>query len=973
MSLSKRAASCVVFTMLASLTLVIGAEAQTTPLPRIFYSDLESGPNTGGQNSQGAFVTIYGKGFGATQGSSIVTISGVPAHGYLIWSDTRVAFQLSTSAVTGNIVVNVAGTNSNGMHFTVRPGHIHFVSTTGNDTHRGSFSRPWRTLTKAKTSAVPGDIVYAMNGVSATAQDSLNASLAITHAGSSGNPIALVAYPGATVTVGSATGQTYGVIAPSGDYGYWVLAGLTLRGASEAINVTGTSNWRLVGNDISCPNGSGTGACVNTSSTSQIKFFGNNVHDNGSATGSSLVNYESAQFSGANNIEAAWNQIGNTRGCRALMFSASGTSQSGLLVHDNYVHDAVCDGISFANVDPAQGTVTAYNNIVQHVGAGPAPAGGESTYACISAGGSGMGSVQILNNTFYDCGARGNADSGGILATTPVALTNNIFSLVAGESYVTASTSTSLLSGSHDLFWGAGAAPAPFSSPVDADPLFIDIANANFHVQPTSPAIDAGTNTGVAGDYDGTPRPQGSAYDIGAYESAGAAQGAGQLAENPASVSFGTVDVAASSTQSVAVSNTGSASVAISQMNVTGAGFTANGLSVPATLAPGQSTSFTVTFAPQTAGNATGSVAFISNAANATSTVQLSGTGASVPSPGCTSSTASWQSTSYPAQTGTFTAQWDSTPSAQGIGAFTGFSSIADTTWNDNAAMVRFNTDNTIQVLKGGSPDAYAADTTISYTAGSSYHFRLVANIPSHTYSVYVTPQGGTETLLASNYPFLTVQQAVTSLGFADIIWETGSGATFCNFAVTATAGTLSASPASMSFGSVVVGSSATQNVTVTAGTSSVTISQAAASTSYSVSGLTLPTTLAAGQSATFQVKFTPATTGSQTGSLTLTSNASNSPTTISLSGTGIAATAHSTTLNWTASTSTGVVGYYAYRGTQTGGPYTKINSTAVAGTTYTDSNVTAGATYFYVVTAVDSTGTESAQSSEVSATIPTP
>ena len=79
---------------------------------------------------------------------------------------------------------------------------------------------------------------------------------------------------------------------------------------------------------------------------------------------------------------------------------------------------------------------------------------------------------------------------------------------------------------------------------------------------------------------------------------------------------------------------------------------------------------------------------------------------------------------------------------------------------------------------------------------------------------------------------------------------------------------------------------------------------------------------------------------------------------------------AHSVTLTWTASTST-VVGYNVYRSTVSGGPYTKLTSTADASTTYTDSAVTAGATYFYVVTSVDSSGVESANSSEVSATIP--
>src|SRR5207253_2293362 len=50
------------------------APAQTPP--RIFFSDLDSGPNTGGQKNHGAWVTIWGKGFGAERGASTVTIGG---------------------------------------------------------------------------------------------------------------------------------------------------------------------------------------------------------------------------------------------------------------------------------------------------------------------------------------------------------------------------------------------------------------------------------------------------------------------------------------------------------------------------------------------------------------------------------------------------------------------------------------------------------------------------------------------------------------------------------------------------------------------------------------------------------------------------------------------------------------------------------------------------------------------------------
>jgi fibronectin type 3 domain-containing protein len=67
------------------------------------------------------------------------------------------------------------------------------------------------------------------------------------------------------------------------------------------------------------------------------------------------------------------------------------------------------------------------------------------------------------------------------------------------------------------------------------------------------------------------------------------------------------------------------------------------------------------------------------------------------------------------------------------------------------------------------------------------------------------------------------------------------------------------------------------------------------------------------------------------------------------------------------------VVGYNVYRGTQSGGPYTKLNSSPVSATTCTDSSVKAGQTYFYVVTAADSSNVESAYSNEVSASIPSP
>jgi fibronectin type 3 domain-containing protein len=65
------------------------------------------------------------------------------------------------------------------------------------------------------------------------------------------------------------------------------------------------------------------------------------------------------------------------------------------------------------------------------------------------------------------------------------------------------------------------------------------------------------------------------------------------------------------------------------------------------------------------------------------------------------------------------------------------------------------------------------------------------------------------------------------------------------------------------------------------------------------------------------------------------------------------------------------VAGYKVYRGTVSGGPYTAVTTNLNVPTSFTDTNVTSGTTYYYVVTAVDAIGDESVYSEEVSATVP--
>jgi hypothetical protein len=78
----------------------------------------------------------------------------------------------------------------------------------------------------------------------------------------------------------------------------------------------------------------------------------------------------------------------------------------------------------------------------------------------------------------------------------------------------------------------------------------------------------------------------------------------------------------------------------------------------------------------------------------------------------------------------------------------------------------------------------------------------------------------------------------------------------------------------------------------------------------------------------------------------------------------------HSVTLNWGASPTPSVT-YRVYRGTVSGGPYSMINASPLTALSYVDTAVTAGQVYYYVVTAVNSSGMESGYSNQAVATIP--
>jgi len=209
---------------------------------------------------------------------------------------------------------------------------------------------------------------------------------------------------------------------------------------------------------------------------------------------------------------------------------------------------------------------------------------------------------------------------------------------------------------------------------------------------------------------------------------------------------------------------------------------------------------------------------------------------------------------------------------------------------------------------------------------------------------------------------------------FTVVLSNSAGSVTSSTSTLTVSTGTLllAVNPTQVSFGSVNVSNNNVQTAMVTnSGSSSVTISSVVVSgAGFNAAGGIAGLVLSPGQAAPLSVTFAPAAAGSASGSVAVKSNAANSPITIMLTGTGVAQ-AHSVNLSWTASTSS-VTGYNVYSSRASGGPYAKLNSTPMAATSYTDVTVQPGLTYFYVTTAVASSGgTESGFSAEASVLIP--
>src|SRR5207253_3072052 len=307
-----------------------------------------------------------------------------------------------------------------------------------------------------------------------------------------------------------------------------------------------------------------------------------------------------------------------------------------------------------------------------------------------------------------------------------------------------------------------------------------------------------------------------------------------QLSVTPPSVSFGNVLVGSTGVQNLTLTNSGSANLTIAQGTFTGAGLSIIGRSFPLTLPPGQSSTFSVQFAPTATGSVSGSVSFINNAPNSPISLPLALT---IVQP-----------------------QLSVTPPSVSFGnVLVGSTGVQNLTVSSSGSA-------SLTIAQGSF--------TVAGLSISGLRFPL--------------------TLAAGQSSTLSVQFAPTATGSVSgsvsLVSDAPNSPSTIALSGTGVQPQLSITPASVSFGNVLVGSTGVQNLTLTnSGSASLTIAQGTfTGAGFSISGLTFPLTLAAGQSSTLSVQFAPTATGSVSGSLSLVSNAPNSPSTIALSGTGV-------------------------------------------------------------------------------------
>ncbi len=358
----------------------------------------------------------------------------------------------------------------------------YYVSTTGDDTGNTgtSLSSPWRTIQHAVDQAKPGDVIQVRGGVY---QEGVH----FQQSGASAAPIVLQNFAAESPVIESSANDYPMLLQaePSQnrlEIGWITIEGFELRGGIVGIEITNLHDAvisRCFVHDNSDQGILGRGH--------DVLIERNVVEHNGDPTGGNNQNHclylTGQRFQILNNLvigNAAYGLQAAAYGCYASSGECAGPDYSGvgdwLVANNTFALQQNRSAVVLWLPDASYGT----------------PLGT-------------IGNVTFQNNIAYenalaDPGAVNGVDLFGWSGDSTVVVDHNLFFSDSGGSDVAPGGDT--VTGS-----------------VDADPRFVDAGALDLHLGAASPAVDVGvTIPQVAVDLDGVHRPQGPAYDIGAYE-----------------------------------------------------------------------------------------------------------------------------------------------------------------------------------------------------------------------------------------------------------------------------------------------------------------------------------------------------------------------------------------------------------------------------------------------------------------------
>jgi parallel beta-helix repeat protein len=368
----------------------------------------------------------------------------------------------------------------------VAEGATYYVATTGNNANAGAETTPFQTLNKGVSVLKPGDTLYVRQGTYVEKLfDSIPAGTSWTQ------PVTVAAYPGEKVTI-QPNAAEHVLVFQGSDTHYIIIDGFIIDGANSLYNgvkITSTSQGgahhiRIKNTEIKNTQTSGI---LVTAGADYNEFINLDVHHTGlSATSGSDGGGHGVYIGSANNLLER-SSIHDNRKVGIQVYNGKGGVNNNIIRYNKSYKNGTAglsDGKSGLIIGSGSGTI-AYNNIVW---------GNPGSGITVGYGASG---VKVYNNTTYD-----NQEYGiDVRSSSNTEVKNNIIYGNKSGSITNAGTGTIQQNNLTD------------------NPNFVDPAKGNFKLNSGSPAIDKGSAlTQIKDDFEGTPRPQGSGHDIGAYE-----------------------------------------------------------------------------------------------------------------------------------------------------------------------------------------------------------------------------------------------------------------------------------------------------------------------------------------------------------------------------------------------------------------------------------------------------------------------